>query len=457
MDRGQQTTPPPRNPESSVLAGVASLSLIVLVPVVVHVLLLHGQHTHAQRNHLEMLVRLGQTRLTDYATHELRDTSAPEQAREHPLAAPFRRWAWTVLQEEEVRAAVLVDESSQAIAQIPRDVVTPEFHFAGVPEDGLAVETLSHPFNDRTESWWSVAGRMRDVGEKAHGVGIVLFARQAWYGGVSVLSCVWLAAAVGMAGLAILLYWRRWLWLRYWSPLHSLARAAATRQATGLSQWSAKREDALGHIARALEDLLGCTRQSEERATRLERTMDSRVEDQTRQINNMLQRAERAGWLDPLTGLGNRRLLEDRLEQVFEALQRRQSELSAVMLDLDNFKNLNDTMGHAAGDEMLRFLGDLLRGTLRPTDLGVRYGGDEFVLILPDTTPEEAATIVERLVRLYRQRASTLGVDPPVSISAGIASMRRDGAESGQHLLDLADRAQYNAKSAGKNRLCVAP
>ena len=182
--------------------------------------------------------------------------------------------------------------------------------------------------------------------------------------------------------------------------------------------------------------------------------MNSRVADQTRQINAMLKRAERAVWIDPLTRLGNRSLLEDRLEKVFEAQRCSGQDLSIVMLDLDNFKKLNDTQGHVAGDEMLRFVGELVRGTIRPTDVGVRYGGDEFAIILVDTTPDKAAALAERL-RLFGQRAGVLGLDPPVSLSAGIASLLQDRPNSGKHLLRLADRALYKAKSRGKNALYV--
>jgi len=251
----------------------------------------------------------------------------------------------------------------------------------------------------------------------------------------------------------LLLTYGIWLARRVRKPLGALAAAAGCLDTCAAPPLPVDRNDEIGVIARALEGLRRKVNRSEGQVERLERTMDSRVKDQTRQINAMLRRAERAAWIDPLTKLGNRRLLEDRLERVLEAQQRTGQDLTVVMLDLDHFKNLNDTLGHSVGDDMLRFVGELLRGALRPTDVAVRYGGDEFVIILVDTTPEDAAALTERLARLFRQRAAVLNLDPPVSMSAGVASLLQGRPSSGRNLLEMADQALYKAKSSGKSCL----
>jgi len=123
------------------------------------------------------------------------------------------------------------------------------------------------------------------------------------------------------------------------------------------------------------------------------------------------------------------------------------------MLDIDYFKTLNDTLGHRAGDHLLEFTGDLLRQCLRPQDLAVRYGGDEFVLILPAVTAKDARTIAERTVRLFAQQARLLEVNPKPSMSGGVASLWQHEPETPEGLLAIADEALYLSKRSGKS--CV--
>jgi diguanylate cyclase (GGDEF)-like protein len=129
-----------------------------------------------------------------------------------------------------------------------------------------------------------------------------------------------------------------------------------------------------------------------------------------------------------------------------------------AVLDVDNFKNLNDSLGHAAGDELLVFLGELLRRAVRETDLAIRMGGDEFALVLPETDLEKAVEIVRRLTALFGQMVRTL---PPIecrpSLSVGVAALRSTGARSGKELLRAADTALYQAKQRGKARVETAP
>ena len=160
---------------------------------------------------------------------------------------------------------------------------------------------------------------------------------------------------------------------------------------------------------------------------------------------------------DPLTGLFNRRYMEETLEREMRRAERSQAPLGVVMLDLDHFKQFNDTYGHDAGDLVLRELGALLKTQIRGGDIACRYGGEEFTLILPETPLD---TIRQRFEALrlginqlnVRHRGQSLGT---ITVSAGIAMFPEHGA-SGEDLLRAADRALYRAKAAGRDRMVTA-
>ncbi|MDH0301728.1 MULTISPECIES: sensor domain-containing diguanylate cyclase [unclassified Pseudomonas] len=163
---------------------------------------------------------------------------------------------------------------------------------------------------------------------------------------------------------------------------------------------------------------------------------------------------------DSLTGLGNRRRLDAVLEPEIRRARRQGYPLALVMLDLDHFKAYNDHYGHPAGDECLRRFGALLRQALkRPGDLAVRYGGEEFTLLLPNTDAQGASVIVQEILQLLRRQAmehvgSPLG---RVSTSAGIA-VGTPTLEpiTPDNLMAAADRALYEAKRQGRDRYCMA-
>ncbi len=152
---------------------------------------------------------------------------------------------------------------------------------------------------------------------------------------------------------------------------------------------------------------------------------------------------------DSLTGLANRRVLDERVEYEYRFAKRHKSSFSVVLMDLDYFKRRNDLYGHASGDEVLRQLGQLIASALRITDLAARYGGEEFVILLPGAATDGAMIFCERL--RARMRAANWP-DEPVTASFGIASMDAS-TESGQSLIGLADEAMYEAKRAGKDRI----
>ncbi len=152
---------------------------------------------------------------------------------------------------------------------------------------------------------------------------------------------------------------------------------------------------------------------------------------------------------DELTGLSNRRSFEERLVMEFSMARRRKRELSLLLIDVDDFKTINDRWGHAAGDEVLRRLGMVLRTTVRLPDFPARYGGEEFVVLLPESGEESAMGLARRVM----QRVATEDWEnEPLTISIGMAAMNESLAE-GFQLVELADEALYAAKRAGKNRV----
>jgi diguanylate cyclase (GGDEF)-like protein/putative nucleotidyltransferase with HDIG domain len=166
---------------------------------------------------------------------------------------------------------------------------------------------------------------------------------------------------------------------------------------------------------------------------------------------SLYQHARLTSLTDALTGVGSRKMLEDNLQIEYERAQRYQAPFSLAILDLDNFKTINDVLGHSSGDEALRRLADCMRKQKRISDVLVRYGGDEFVIVMPQTTAEEALILVERL----RMEVHTikLAQEMPLTVSCGIAECLLDRDASPGDLMRRADLALYEAKSAGRD--CV--
>ncbi|MFQ5422915.1 MAG: diguanylate cyclase [Phycisphaerae bacterium] len=264
----------------------------------------------------------------------------------------------------------------------------------------------------------------------------------------------YLLPVVSAAILAILVT-GLWFQRRVIGPIGALLTAVRTGKVGDARVAPTARRDELGVIARTVLDLYGKAHQYQERAHRIERSLDSRVADETRRIQLDMKKIEREAWRDPLTGVQNRRMLEDRFTAIFEAQRRAGGDLSVVMIDIDHFKTLNDTLGHQAGDELLTFTGELIRQCLRSEDTAIRYGGDEFLLILPGASVEQAQSIAGRIIALFAQRAKVLNVSPTPSMSAGVASQLLNEPTTPKEIIDLADQALYEAKQAGRNRLRI--
>ncbi|MGO7018978.1 PleD family two-component system response regulator [Rhizobium leguminosarum] len=161
---------------------------------------------------------------------------------------------------------------------------------------------------------------------------------------------------------------------------------------------------------------------------------------------------------DPLTGLYNRRYLDNHMNVLFNRSMARGRPLSVLITDIDRFKHVNDTYGHDGGDEVLREFSSRVRSTIRGADLACRYGGEEFVVVMPDTSPEIAAAVAERLRAAIESAPFMLkhsGEALSVTASFGIASRIASVLTPGQ-LMKQADLALYEAKNTGRNRVVAA-
>jgi diguanylate cyclase (GGDEF)-like protein len=159
---------------------------------------------------------------------------------------------------------------------------------------------------------------------------------------------------------------------------------------------------------------------------------------------------KRTGLTDNLTGLYNRRSFDEELAAEFEIARTRGRELSLLVIDIDHFKRLNDTRGHAEGDRALRALASILRSHLRKPDVAYRYGGEEFVVMMPGASAESALATAEHL----RQRvAAETANDHALTISIGLASIGDRSAATPDDLFREADAALYAAKTGGRNRV----
>lgn len=176
-------------------------------------------------------------------------------------------------------------------------------------------------------------------------------------------------------------------------------------------------------------------------------------------INNLLMRTrhyEQMAFLDPLTGVYNRRYFDNQLSVEMERAKRNASVLSLAFIDVDHFKRVNDTYGHHVGDLVLQGLTHMLTSRIRSTDLLARFGGEEFVILFPDTTGAEAACILEELLMQIRQApvASLDGISYSITFSAGAAQWKQEW--STDQWIRLADEAMYRAKQQGRNQVVLS-
>ena len=186
--------------------------------------------------------------------------------------------------------------------------------------------------------------------------------------------------------------------------------------------------------------------------------LNNELSNKTRELtkkNKELEKANRKieelSKTDPLTNLANRRRFMDYFQKMLAQAKRHSCPLSLIMIDLDKFKNINDTYGHSVGDQVLSTLGNLLEGETREEDLAARIGGEEFAVLLNQTDIEQARSYAERI----RRKVSELELeDVPSQISASLGISCRRKGDTTESIMKRADSALYEAKEAGRNKVC---
>jgi two-component system cell cycle response regulator len=175
-----------------------------------------------------------------------------------------------------------------------------------------------------------------------------------------------------------------------------------------------------------------------------------------KQLEEKNVQLEQMAATDPLTGLYNRRHFARVLEQLFAEAQRYDKDMACVMIDLDGYKQLNDAFGHQIGDQLLTLAGKVIAANMRRMDIAARYGGDEFVLLLPQAGTEDAANAAGRIREEFKQASGTiLRRDLGVTMSVGVSALKRNSSTRADQLVAQADAALYTAKAQGRNRIAI--
>jgi diguanylate cyclase (GGDEF)-like protein len=186
-------------------------------------------------------------------------------------------------------------------------------------------------------------------------------------------------------------------------------------------------------------------------------TANARLKDHDLRLMQLNERLQELAHTDECTGLFNKRRLFERLEMEIARSKRYGEIFSCLMIDIDDFKKINDTYGHQAGDDVLRQTGALLRRALRVTDFVARYGGEEFTIILPRTNGSGASRVAENLLSTFSSYEFTIGtVRVHLTISIGVECCTTFDCLDSRDIILRADNALYRAKRAGKNQSCFA-
>ncbi len=260
--------------------------------------------------------------------------------------------------------------------------------------------------------------------------------RPFWLIGVAVLTLASFACLLGRAALL--------------GPLDALASQCAV-VARGRSPHQARRlpterQDAMGLIARSVADLALRSDRQERHAQVVRRVQDDQLK---RAMQIATHKLEKLVYRDPMTNLGNRRFLQQAVPELLVAARASGEPVAFIVVDVNHFKEINDQLGHAAGDQVLTLLADLLRHGIRQSDLTIRLGGDEFLVVMPGPTEARVQQYTQNLTQRFEHQASIrYAIEPRTGLSIGV--VWDDGKSDVPTLLHHADQAMYQHKRAGK-------
>jgi len=239
----------------------------------------------------------------------------------------------------------------------------------------------------------------------------------------------------------------------------NVGQIAAESMRKGATDYVVKVGDYLLALPLVVEKCLAVAtmkRENESLRAELERTLVA-LREKNVALETSLRKVEEVAATDPLTGLYNRRHFSKVLSQLFAEAGRFDTDMSCVMIDLDGYKQLNDSCGHQVGDRLLLVAARSITANMRAMDVAARYGGDEFVVLAPRAGSEEAAQIAERIRQEYwKTSAMILRRNEGLTMSFGVASLQIDRCDTGEQLVAAADAALYQAKETGRNRIVIS-
>ncbi len=185
------------------------------------------------------------------------------------------------------------------------------------------------------------------------------------------------------------------------------------------------------------------------------KALQDELREKNRQLEELLTKLEILAITDSLTQIYNRRYFESVIEKEFENTLRYKTPASCMMIDTDNFKSINDDFGHRIGDIVLKSIAQIIKNNLRKVDVVARWGGEEFIAILPRTTKEDTFIAAQRILKAISDNKFE-GVNRSVTVSIGIASIPDESIDNAEKLIHKADTAMYEAKKCGRNTVIIA-
>lgn len=250
------------------------------------------------------------------------------------------------------------------------------------------------------------------------------------------------------AGMLMAVLWagaRRWKIMRELARLEALLPKVhrAEEPIESLSQIDGR----LAPLAGLCQDLIRDLRLQRARTAQLQNETRQRIASRTEALERTIGALRQQAARDALTGLFNRRMLDAYLPEAVERCKAGTSPMCLMMMDLDDFKSLNDTLGHAAGDQLLQSFAQIIRSTIRATDLAFRCGGDEFVVVLEGCSMESGRAVADRIGSLGDALGRTYRLLPPPRVSIGLADLTGLPEQTPKAILQKADEVLYRVKA----------
>ncbi len=215
--------------------------------------------------------------------------------------------------------------------------------------------------------------------------------------------------------------------------------------------------DEVGRLTQAFNHMAERLLRTQKELLDLNSELEKRVALRTVELEARNKQLDMIASKDPLTGLYNRRAFNEMLEKEMAEAIRYKQEIACMMIDLDNFKQVNDVKGHQAGDEVLKQVARIISQEVRQSDITARFGGDEFVVLLPQCNALQAFHLARRVREVAKEALAGLNADgPAVTLSIGIADLHTSRTKTGDALIRTADQALYRVKGMGKDGICAA-